>query len=739
MEPVAHSPRTNIQAQLYREHIENVRQAAVSNAQRATTWHAQSPGGFIESVEAAAIYHDLGKLDEANQEVLRRVSTSPLPVAHEDAGVAELKKLGRQEAAVLVQAHHSGLFSQENEKKKGSQVLRNLEVASLVDQRLDRYVSAHVAAGCPGLSGSTRTQLHKVGLMRRIALSCVVDADHSDTARHYGEPQYTPPEPRWEDRIEALDRYVACLPRGDTPAERRRNALRSEVYSACASAQIGPAMRSCDAPVGTGKTTAVMAYLLRAAAAQQLRHIIVVLPYTNIINQSVKIYRDALTLPGERAEEVVAEHHHQADFQTVDIRQFSTLWRASVIVTTAVQFFETLAGYHPARLRKLHELPGSAVFVDETHATLPSHLWPQMWQWLELWTREWGGHIVFASGSLPHFWEIKEFLDQPKGSHDVPDLLPSSLRKTLEEEEKVRIRPRRRVEPMDVKSLTAWIREEKGPRLVVMNTVQSAAVVAQNLRKEGHDTFHLSTALAPVHRATIVERVKDRLQKKDHSDWTLVATSCVEAGMEFSFRTGFRESCSVCSLIQLGGRINRHATYPDAEVWDFRAVDRPLLTRHSGFELSRRVLDRFLNDGAFSKLSPSDLAREAMRGEYTEGAELKKRALQQAESKMEYPEVAKLSRVIDSDTRTVVIDPSLVEALRRGDKVDGRQLFLHSVQIWATKIGDLPLEPIFAGQRQTDKSSTLYAWTADYDPEFLGYMAGVMDDINLGKAGYAVI
>jgi CRISPR-associated endonuclease/helicase Cas3 len=99
-----------------------------------------------------------------------------------------------------------------------------------------------------------------------------------------------------------------------------------------------------------------------------------VLPYTNIIKQSVEIYREALVLPEERPEDVVAEHHHQADFEDVSLRQLATLWRAPVIVTTAVQFFETLASHHPARLRKLHELPSSAVFVDETHAAIPSHL-----------------------------------------------------------------------------------------------------------------------------------------------------------------------------------------------------------------------------------------------------------------------------------------------------------------------------------------------------------------------------
>ena len=112
MVPVAHSPKGDVPAQAYHEHIENVRRLAVTNAKRATARYTGDSAVFIDAVEAAAIYHDLGKLDEANQEVLRRESNDPLPVAHEDAGVAELLKLRRRESAVLVAAHHAGLFSQ---------------------------------------------------------------------------------------------------------------------------------------------------------------------------------------------------------------------------------------------------------------------------------------------------------------------------------------------------------------------------------------------------------------------------------------------------------------------------------------------------------------------------------------------------------------------------------------------------------------------------------------------------
>jgi CRISPR-associated endonuclease/helicase Cas3 len=725
MIPLAHSPKGDVPGQEYQEHIENVRRLSVCNAQLATTRYTGDRAAFVDAVGAAAIYHDLGKLDEKNQEVLCRQSNDSLSVAHEDAGVAELLKLRRRESAVLVAAHHAGLFSQTEEMGKRAKAFRNLKVADHVDKQLGNYVASHNVVGCPTPGWIESGRLHNCGFTRRVALSCLVDADHSDTARHYGnEVQYDPPEPRWQERLAALDQYVADLPIGSSEPERRRNDFRRQMYDACRDAEVRSPIRSCDAPVGSGKTAAVMAYLLQAAQKRKLRHIFVVLPYTNIIKQSVEIYRKALVLPGERPEDVIAEHHHQADFEDVSLRQLAALWRAPIIVTTAVQFFETLASHLPARLRKLHELPNSAVFVDETHAAIPSPLWPQVWCWLETLTRDWGGHLVLASGSLPRFWELEEFVDPPKQREDVSDLVPDSLRHDLEQAEKRRVIPQQRKEPLDCDGLITWVNEEEGPRLLILNTVQSAAVVAERMRKAGHEVLHLSTALAPIHRNQIVERINEKLKGKNHN-WTLVATSCVEAGMNFSFRVGFRESCSTSSLIQIGGRVSRNAEHDEAMVWDFRVLD-ALLNQHPGFTVSRRVLDQMFDNAFMQTQSPSELAKEAMRREVTAKGENKAREICEAEDGMEYPDVARLCRVIDSDTRLVIIDPDLVEMLHQRKKVGYRQLLLHSVQIWTHKITKLPISPIFPHRATRNDRDTLYAWTAAYDPDFLGYMAGVM-------------
>jgi len=753
--PLAHSPKGGVPPQTYCDHVSNVRSRGVSNAESAAAYYSGDRKTIVAAVEAAAVYHDLGKLDAANQDVLKKESRKPLPVAHEDAGVAHLDGLGQQEAAILAYSHHEGLFSRNEELVKQGRPFRQLKrttaagqvVADHVDLSLKEYVHIHEEAGCPILSKMEADELHKCGFSRRIALSCLVDADHGDTTRHYGhETEISHTDLRWLERLAALERYVGSLPEGKTEAERARNGLRKRMFESCRDAPLGPSIRACDAPVGSGKTTAIMANLLRVAAERkpQLRHIIVVLPYTNIITQSVEIYRKALTLEGERPEDVVAEHHHRADFADLNLRQLAALWKAPIIVTTAVQFFETLGSHHPARLRKLHELPGSAVFIDEMHAAIPSYLWPQMWRWLEIWTREWGGYLVLASGSLPRFWELDEYKALICGNvknpnPDVPDLVrDESLRVHLKKAEERRIVYRRRPEDadaLDCQSIMDFVvLRNQGPRLLIVNTVQTAAVIAQKMRDSGHNVLHLSTALAPVHRDIIVDRVKLRLRGKIEN-WTLVATSCVEAGMDFSFRMGFRERASTASLIQVGGRVSRGDEFSDSEVWDILLRD-DQFRRNPVIEISRRALDQFTLE-ELNRIPPFELATIAMKREWTVGAEEKARQLIEFENSMEYPNVSKESRVIVAETCTVLVDQSLAEAIRKGEKVSKIDLMKYSVQIWTNKIEQLALEPLIQNRHSSD--SEIYFWNHDYDPDFIGYMAGVLKLDEFINAGGAII
>jgi len=262
--------------------------------------------------------------------------------------------------------------------------------------------------------------------------------------------------------------------------------------------------------------------------------------------------------------------------------------------------------------------------------------------------------------------------------------------------------------------------------------VQSAAAIARYLGKQfgGEHVEHLSTALTPADRQTTLELVKLRLRQPNHVDWTLVATSCVEAGVDFSFRTGIRERCSLTSLLQTSGRVNRSNEYEQADVWDIQLRHDHLLRPHPAFDASSRVLGELF---AEDKVSP-DFCTEALRREIRqEGMPKKKEDILKAERNANFPEVEKLFRVIDSETVTAVVDEALIHRLESYEKVTRAELQLASVQIWHSKEQEFGLERLDRVRGYED----LRKWKLPYD-RFLGYMAGVLPLVDGGKDGFIV-
>lgn len=715
--PFAHSPdkERGIPAQDYAAHVDGVVKRAMTAADAAARY-AMHDGSLLKKViQLAAEYHDLGKLDEQNQEVLSgKTIAKKLPVQHTDAGTAHLlNNLDVSVGAALICSHHIGLpdFIDEQNRNEDS-VLRDDSVRERVNKTLNELVNLHKEV----YQHTQETKLAEFAIKGsasvffRIALSCVADGDHTDTAVNYGDD--TGDEPTIDlhptERLAALDDYVESL-KEDSDRSRQR----TEVYEACRNSATSADIVSCDSPVGTGKTTAIMAHLLAQAERRKLRRIIVVLPFTNIIRQSVDIYRKALVLEGENPEHVVAELHHRADYQDVKSRQFTALWKAPIIVTTAVTFFETLASNTPATLRRLHALPGSAVFIDESHAALPAKLLPLSWDWIKRFASEWGCYWVMASGSLNRFWKIKEFDEK---TPEIPEIMPETLRNRLAKYEHGRITYQFKDVPLMAEELVEWVASLPGPRIVILNTVQSAAVVAKKYENlfQRRAVEHLSTALTPADRAKTLNKIKIRLNDKNDDDWTLVATSCVEAGVDFSFKTGVREVASLVSLLQTAGRVNRHNKINSANVWSVILKEDGDLKKHPGLRDSSKVLFEILEDG--SRISPI-LCTAALKREIRLAGHFLS-ALKEHENRLQFPQVEKNFRVITSDTRTVVVGEELIKKLESHYPVDWRDIQKSSVQIWGYRLEKLCI-PEFERYRG------MYKWIYEYN-DFIGYMAGVL-------------
>jgi len=712
----AHSadPKRGIPAQDYAAHIGGVVTHSSKAADEAARYASYDGELLRKIVPLAAEFHDLGKLDKENQEVLSgKRKEKKLPIQHTDAGTAYLiNKLQVVSGGALIRSHHIGLPDFIEEQNRAEKFFRDNNVLDRVNRTLFELTRLHEKERPP--MGQKNQFADSVtgdaSFFFRLALSCLADGDHTDTAIHYQDQAREEPDVELypAERLAALDQYVEALKKDND-----RSRLRSEVYTACHDADMKANVVSCDSPVGTGKTTAVMAHLLAQAAKRKLRRIIVVLPFTNIITQSVKVYRDALVLSGENKEHVVAELHHRADFQDKLTRQFTALWKAPIIITTAVSFFETLASNSPATLRRLHNLPGSAIFIDESHAALPAKLLPLAWRWVKGFAHEWGCYWVLASGSLNRFWKIEEF---DKEKPDIPEIMPNQLRKRLSEYEKGRITYHFNDLSMGASELVEWVSSLPGPRIVILNTVQSAAIVAREYEKRfiRSSIEHLSTALTPDDRDKTLTRIKSRLADANDTEWTLVATSCVEAGVDLSFKTGVREAASLVSLLQTAGRVNRHDHINAEIVWTITLKEEGLLKKNPGMSDSSKVLLELISEK--HPISP-DLCTNALKREIRRAGTFAD-SLLKSEEGLRFPQVEKGFRVIDSDTRTVVIGEELIKKLERHVPVDWQEIQKSSVQIWGYRLNDLRIPEVLGYQG-------IYKWTYAYD-DLIGYMAGIL-------------
>jgi CRISPR-associated endonuclease/helicase Cas3 len=710
---------------------------------------------LLTALDLAAEFHDLGKLDDDIQSVLVHGRRARLIWDHMDAGIAFAMQERQDLAAWLIRAHHSpGLSSEPDEllgfgfgplrgrrKRRSEHGYHDLQVAR-TNECLAEYLNRHNEACGKSQTKSPSALVH--GLALRLLLSCLVDADHTDSAAWDGDqPAESGSPPDWDAVINALDAHVERL--GTDGEQSDKNQLRSQFYCKAAQLWFDQRIIACEAGVGLGKTTSVTRHLLNYAKRDQLRHLFIVAPYTNILRQTAKTLREAL---GEMAtDDFICENHHRAEFASVSARQYSTLWKAPVTLTTTVQFFETLASNRPASLRKLHELPGSVIFLDETHAALPATLWPQAWKWLQILTEEWNCRVVLASGSMIRFWEDQKVINP---TVKLPELTPDGVMAANRANESARVK----LETLEgaalntsslCAALTSDFERNEGPILCILNTVQSAAMIANEMAKQldhidplGFDVsaalpdrkvLHLSTALSPSDRETILQEIEER-KRSGRSDWILVATSCVEAGIDLDFQTGYRERCSVASLIQTSGRINRHGKRTGSVLYDFVIVADNRLSQHPAFKESAKIVKRMWALIISPDAVPAELVTRAMQLEIEAAGGVAEKIVK-LEAANDYPAVADEFRIIRSDTRTVVVDPKVMNCVKNRECISSSEIMRHSVQLWSDRIQELGMEPVYPG-------SDLYVWNAPYDPILLGVMKGIIPVImsRSGSVGY---
>lgn len=512
----------------------------------------------------AGLWHDLGKYSDEFQGYLR---ASVLADAHAaDAGPrTDHSSAGAQHAvrrieilghllAYPIAGHHSGL-------------LDGISDGACLQARLRKTVAECGAAPAairetpvPGTPQLLRKALadrseasFTVAFLVRMIFSCLVDADFLATEA-FLDPQRATARPVWP--VDVLGRMEAALddrlgrfgkPSRHVDVERRR------VLDWCRQgAAAPPGFFSLTVPTGGGKTLASLAFALRHAnlhgEVTAFERVIYVAPFTTIIEQNARVFRDALApLSTSGLSDVVVEHHSNYDptNETVTSRLATENWDAPLVVTTAVQFYESLFGNRTSRCRKLHRIARSIVILDEAQAIPVDYLAPCLRALQEL-VNHYGVTVVLCTATQPAIHLRPDFDIGLSGVRELVES-PAVLYERL-----------RRVGVTDLGSvkdddLARRLMDERQV-LCVVNTRAHARSVFE-LIGDRPEHFHLSALMCPEHRSAVLRGIRERLSNLEPV--RVVSTQLIEAGVDIDFPCVFRALAGIDSIAQSAGRCNR--------------------------------------------------------------------------------------------------------------------------------------------------------------------------------------
>lgn len=498
--------------------------------------------GLPEAGKLLGMYHDIGKYSVGFQ---KRIQENGPKVDHSTAGAQELKHSSY--LAFCIAGHHSGLMNKGNkgELDNGTLIARmHKDLIGKLDYSAFKNEVPPMSLKIP------QPQLkfyddkaYTMMTLTRMLFSCLVDADFLDTEQFMQPASVKRGE--FASLEELYKRYKAYIEAWGEP-KNKLNKKRTEIREECITAAQGKeGIYSLTVPTGGGKTITSLGFALEHAMKHKnKKRIIYVIPYTSIIEQTADVFREIV------GSENVVEHHMNVDYDDSENDKLhenerkklaTENWDAPIIVTTNVQFFESLYGKKTSRCRKLHNIANSIVIFDEAQM-LPNDFLKPCTRAIQELVANYHVTAVLCTATQPSL--DKFFVEDLKPQEiytDVDELYNFFRRVTY-----------KKITFSDIAALTVKLNAQEQV-LCIVNSKKTAQAVYDGLSGEG--CYHLSTFMYPEHRRRILAEVRKRLQAG--LPCKLVATSLIEAGVDVDFPVVYRELAGLDSIIQAAGRCNR--------------------------------------------------------------------------------------------------------------------------------------------------------------------------------------
>ena len=569
-------------AQPLRDHLKNVADLSADFAE-----------SFDLAVESkyAGMLHDLGKYRPAFQEYLagQRGQDSETWHSIDGAKVAAQKRAISQ--AFAIAGHHSGLHDLADLQDRLNNSRTHI-TPELVERFKEDFGDLPTDPGKINSLPNKPENKYVVEFATRMLFSVLVDADRLDAA-------FWPDSPPAERVLDAnvllqkLKQAIAQRHRRNSPMQLARD----QVFRACLAAGEQPqGFFSLNVPTGGGKTLASMAFALTHAKQHGLRRIVVVIPYLSIIEQNAAEYSRVFGTDVVQECHSAVETTDSSEQTTQDL--WSENWDAPLIVTTSVQFLESLLAASPARCRKLHRLARSVVVFDEVQ-TIPPHLMRPVLSVMREMALRYRTSFLFCSATTPAFKKTSNLPEGFSSPELKPVLTPGDeagentggstggvLKPVLAPDDEVNLfkglrrvryhlpKPEERMSWQELASKLA----EQSQVLCVVNTTRQARDLWMEMKNYDadnvHKTFHLSAGMCAQHRFDTLNDIKSLLRHS--APCRVISTQLIEAGVDIDFPCVWRAFGPLDSIVQVAGRCNRENRHKSGDLYIFHPIDESL-------------------------------------------------------------------------------------------------------------------------------------------------------------------
>lgn len=673
----------------------------------------------------AGLWHDLGKYNPEFQEYLKQCDRATKLGEKAPSRKVPHAKYGAKLAAEqfwfitsIIYGHHTGL-------PQGADMMARLdEVKSDIYQRIlenanTELLNLDVDSEANQQLNNLLSNAYSNELLIRILFSCLVDADYLDTETHFDPEQAQIRNKNQEKEDLKIDRLWQTLKKSQqeliAKAENTKvNQIRSQVYDCCLdAAKLEPGIFRLAVPTGGGKTLSGLAFALSHAVEYNLDRVIVAVPYTSIIEQTVKVYRDIL------GEDAVLEHHsaiqpdknneEDARSRQAIARLASQNWDAPLIVTTTVQLFESLFARRPSKCRKLHNIVNSVIILDEVQ-TLPVSLLEPILNVLKDLGDRYNVSIVLCTATQPAFDLNNPYL-RGFAAGSVRDIVPTEL---AQEHFSVLSRVNYHHPQTD----WSWqdIAEDLEQRqisqaLIILNTRKDALSVLDAIANDNNIDclFYLSTLLCGQHRREVLEQVRNCL--KNNQPCILVSTQVVEAGVDLDFPLVYRAIAPLDRIVQAAGRCNREGKLNKGEVVIFDPQDGKVPPGEYKIAVceTKKLLQRQNID-----LHDPNIFTKYFSCLYQD-VDTDKKKIQKERQSFDYPEVADRFKLIPDDTTPVIINyqDRASEIIQRIKKRGLRSHDLRALQPYLVNLREREFKQTETLREQITKG--IWLWQGTYN------------------------